>query len=490
MTMKAPSEYANLTLRLISLLLQSLILGIVLAGETKCADVGSSSWAGTRHLMPVPSYEEAVGYYIATQHRQPPRLFRAFYEYATGPAACDVLGAASLARSFDHLPQRITPQLIGLASRKRGTSSFVVERRDDAYSTQHSTPTAAEGTAPSVVVRDIDSGIVNGRWSEYLAPALAHLPDGLRIVINRMDQPLVRVPGAPTACFNASADMHDEFSLWLRQHAHFHTGHSEETDDVVPVFSAASVPACFADIVAPMEYALMAVEDHAPETDIPWDEKIPTALWRGSSTDGKAVADPDQWATLHRHRLVMLSCDLEEKQQQQQQNASNPVLVDAKFTRYYYPVSAEVHDALAQRLGATAPSENFMTPAQQYAHRYLVVADGATFAERLQTYLRESRSLIFRGRVFADWTDHWLRAGEHYVSVRLDWADLEAAVEWARAHDSEARAVAEAGYAYARRRLRYEDMQCHMFALLMEYDDRLSQRHNLTAAAYDHPSSS
>ena len=51
----------------------------------------------------------------------------------------------------------------------------------------------------------------------------------------------------------------------------------------------------------------------------------------------------------------------------------------------------------------------------------------------------------------------------------LEYSDLVAAVEWARAHDSEARAIAEAAAQLVNRRLRRADAECYTMRLLYEY---------------------
>ncbi|KAJ3101801.1 capsule-associated protein CAP1 [Physocladia obscura] len=417
------------------------------------------------------TFDEAAAFYVSTQRRVLPRLYKEFYDFATSKS-CNVLGAASLSHAFDHLPQRISPRLIGLASKKLGTSTFLVGKlkpneqklHEDLVDDKVPIDLNSENKIfPDNILRDLDSGFYNPLWTNYLGPVLKYLSPGLRIVINRMDYPVVRVPGSGDKCNSVSNN-------FLRDHSFFHEVNLHITDDVVPVFSATAVPDCFADIVAPLEYALVSVKPRV-ENNMSWNEKKGQAVWRGSSTDGKTPDDIQEWNKLHRHRLVAYSNILQSK---------GIDLIDAKFTKYWKPQSDDTALRLLKQNFGEIPDANFMNFSIHYKHKYLIVADGATFAERFHTFLRESESLIFRARVFSDWTDHWVKPYTHYIPISLNWSDLLSAIEWAIEYDSEAQKIAQDGFMFGKTQLRFEDMQCHMFALLMEYDDRLSEKENLS----------
>jgi hypothetical protein len=74
-----------------------------------------------------------------------------------------------------------------------------------------------------------------------------------------------------------------------------------------------------------------------------------------------------------------------------------------------------------------------------------------------------------RAGLFTEWFDERLRPFVHYLPVRLDFADLQSRLDWARAHDKQAHAIAEQAALQAKLFIRYEDMQCYWYRLLLEY---------------------
>lgn len=57
----------------------------------------------------------------------------------------------------------------------------------------------------------------------------------------------------------------------------------------------------------------------------------------------------------------------------------------------------------------------------------------------------------------------------HYLPVRLDFMDLQAKLDWALGHDKQAQAIAEQAALQAKLFIRFEDMQCYWYRLLLEY---------------------
>ncbi|KAF8169040.1 glycosyl transferase family 90-domain-containing protein [Mycena galopus ATCC 62051] len=71
--------------------------------------------------------------------------------------------------------------------------------------------------------------------------------------------------------------------------------------------------------------------------------------------------------------------------------------------------------------------------------------------------------------IFAEYFDDWLRPFEHYIPVRPDLADLVECIEWARAHNAEARSIQRAGREFAERVLTDGQNDCYWFLVLLEW---------------------
>ena len=70
---------------------------------------------------------------------------------------------------------------------------------------------------------------------------------------------------------------------------------------------------------------------------------------------------------------------------------------------------------------------------------------------------------------FIEFFQEALEPWVHYVPVAEDLSDLEATILWAKEHDEEARAIAEAGYEFILENLTYEHVKDYWRELLSEY---------------------
>ncbi|KAI8613684.1 hypothetical protein BC830DRAFT_1052298, partial [Chytriomyces sp. MP71] len=66
---------------------------------------------------------------------------------------------------------------------------------------------------------------------------------------------------------------------------------------------------------------------------------------------------------------------------------------------------------------------------QTMQYKYLLVVDGNSWPNRLQTYL-ESNSVVLYNGIFVDWNIGLIQPWVHYVPVRIDLSDLEERLEW------------------------------------------------------------
>ena len=127
---------------------------------------------------------------------------------------------------------------------------------------------------------------------------------------------------------------------------------------------------------------------------------------------------------------------------------------------------------------------------QGYEYKYLLDIDGNSYSGRYLGLLR-TNALVFKVRrvlafflflgtyckdslapqstAFSEFFDPWLRPYEHFIPVAPDLSDLVSKIEWARAHDDEAKQIAQAGREVAERVMTDAQNDCYYFAVLLEW---------------------
>ena len=71
--------------------------------------------------------------------------------------------------------------------------------------------------------------------------------------------------------------------------------------------------------------------------------------------------------------------------------------------------------------------------------------------------------------VFTEYFSDWLRPFVHYIPVLPDLSDLLDKIEWAKKNDAEARAIQQAGKAFAERVLTDAQFDCYFSLVLLEW---------------------
>lgn len=158
---------------------------------------------------------------------------------------------------------------------------------------------------------------------------------------------------------------------------------------------------------------------------IPWDERQPRAMFRGSSTGG-SLRTGQKSRDNPRVRLCLRSLE-------------SPHELDARITRVVNADEGRAAELAA--LGVTSP---FMTPAEQAAFKYLVSIDGwAGEWDGLYWKLFSGSVVLLVESAWAQWYTDRLEPFVHYVPVSADLSNLADQIRWCRDHDSECRAIAE-----------------------------------------------
>jgi len=224
---------------------------------------------------------------------------------------------------------------------------------------------------------------------------------------------------------------------------------------------------CFSDILFPGQYFYddsWWSGSFSHPNDVAWNDKKPILYWRGMSNGGHIIGH--NYRKFPRFRLVDIA-----------RNHSD--IIDAKMTKF-----AETHcttdcdrDAIINEYdinGPQSPKEDI------YKYKYLLDVDGNTFSGRYLGLLK-SGSLVFKSTVFDEYFNDWLRPYEHYIPVHADLSDLVEKIEWAMAHEDEARLIQETGKLFAERIMTDSQNDCYFAAVLLEWA-RLQNGVNNTAA--------
>lgn len=163
----------------------------------------------------------------------------------------------------------------------------------------------------------------------------------------------------------------------------------------------------------------------------PWNQRLPLAIWRGSTTGLPALT-----STRLRHLPRRQLCRLSER---------HADVLDARFTHVVQAQSDsaqhDIETALRER-DRLAPR---MAPQHMALHRWILDIDGNVNSWGLLWKLMSGSCIVRVASSRRQWYHHRLRAWTHFVPVQADLSDLIAVLRWCRAHPDECNAIASAG---------------------------------------------
>jgi len=175
--------------------------------------------------------------------------------------------------------------------------------------------------------------------------------------------------------------------------------------------------------------------------DIPWQQRITCACFRGACTGGGTTPETNQ-----RLALVLLAS----RWRVNSKESGDTMLLNAELTSWNFRdkkleggplsfITPSDHPITVGRL-------HYLTMSRQCEYKYLVYVDGHSAANRYST-LMSSGSVILRVASTSTlsnklWFFPLLEDGVDHVSVRADLSDLKEKLEWCVAHDSVCQAIA------------------------------------------------
>jgi len=193
------------------------------------------------------------------------------------------------------------------------------------------------------------------------------------------------------------------------------------------------------------------INDH----QTPWASKFDKLIWRGSPFDGKhfGMYTFENWTTIPRGQLVY-------------QSRKHPDLIDAAFSAYPYSCSTGDFERCLREMGP----QNFVSQQDQLKYKYQLLIDGVTCTFPATHWKLLSGCLPFKQDspdIMCFYPE--LKAWKHYIPVRRDLSDLCEKIQWARAHDDEARQIALNARDFALTHLMPEHILEYCGAVLIRY---------------------
>ncbi|KAK6097444.1 hypothetical protein MT418_003062 [Batrachochytrium dendrobatidis] len=222
---------------------------------------------------------------------------------------------------------------------------------------------------------------------------------------------------------------------------------------LLPILSQSRISNCFKDILIPSIYYYHLYAGGSSQADsYPWQNRLPKAYWRGSTTGG--WNQNGNWKTFHRMRMI----DAIQKK---------PELYDVALTDAIQCEPDDCNEMTKQfHMVSHEPFETV------YKYKYALDVDGNTFSGRFFRLL-ESQTLVFKATIFDEFFQRWIVPWEHYIPIEMDFSDLDQKIEWAKNNDDRARRIAENGRRFAERILNKPQMECYTELLLLEFSSLL-----------------
>jgi Glycosyl transferase family 90 len=199
---------------------------------------------------------------------------------------------------------------------------------------------------------------------------------------------------------------------------------------------------------------------------VPWDTRIPTAVFRGSST-GAGVTP----ATNVRLHLVALS-------DEQPMIDGEPPLLDAGITKWNCRPRIHKGTLVTFAPRDMTPKVPFMTRQEQMTYKYVVHVEGHVCAFRLPSDLYSGSVVLFVDCQHRLWFTHLLRPYVHYVPVKRDLSDLLTQIEWCRSHDDECRAIVHNAKVFYDTYLTKQSMLSYLYTTLCDIARHMGEYRN------------
>jgi hypothetical protein len=233
----------------------------------------------------------------------------------------------------------------------------------------------------------------------FMRSIAKHLPN-LEFVLNYDDRPRVdkhqcgpNIPWSQCAC---------DSNYSHPAHASFIQSASNLFNEKLPLFSQATIPDCFLDILFPS--FLHFDYRYRIHRSILWEKKKFEAIWRGSSTGGHCYTF-EECRSFHRQRLVELCSKIDD--------------CDAGFSRI-----VQCEEEVCQDMNQTYGTKKLIVQMSDMPTRKIILdIDGNSYSGRYP-FLLETGSAVFKMFAFHDVVTSVTIPWVHYVPVKMDLSDF------------------------------------------------------------------
>lgn len=163
-----------------------------------------------------------------------------------------------------------------------------------------------------------------------------------------------------------------------------------------------------------------------------WDDKIPTAIFRGTSTGCGVTID-----TNPRLKLAYISSitGIEDGYR----------LLDAGITKWNLRPRKIKGEKYLQTIDITKqpPLVKFMSPYEQCNYKYIINVDGHVTAFRLSLELSMGSVILLADSDYSIWFMKYLIPYTHYVPIKKDLSNIIEIIRWCRSNDDKCKQIAE-----------------------------------------------
>ena len=315
--------------------------------------------------------------------------------------------------------------------------------------------------------------------------------------------------------FNLSTDLCTVGPSILHQHGFLYASTSTVASQrLFPVFSECKTNVNN-DILFPANMYMLKDPRYIYDSkyDYDWEEKNDTLVWRGVTSGG--IQNPDNWQTMHRQRLVLLTNGTE-----MMTRDDVPILTqtaDQHYQTSHFNASSFAQEHFDVGLTDTwgcIPDCGFYDEVfsikkpiplnEQFKDKYLIDVDGHSFSGRWRAF-QFSKSLGIKATIFREWHDSRLFAWRHFIPLDNRYNELYSLMTYfigngspslndsqnqeesthIPAHDFEAKMIATQAQTWAQHALRDEDIEIYTLRLLLEYARLLDDNRDIIGYAGD-----
>lgn len=169
-------------------------------------------------------------------------------------------------------------------------------------------------------------------------------------------------------------------------------------------------------------------KNYRHDFSIPWEERKPTAVFRGASTGCGTTIE-----TNPRLRISSIQSPVED----------GAPLLDAGIMKWNLRPRKHVSSPYLQVIDTTPfRTVASMSPSEQASHKYIVNVDGHVSAFRMSLEMSMGCVILLVESKYRMWFRKYLVEYEHYVPVKEDLSDLLDQIRWCRQHDEECKKIA------------------------------------------------